>query len=666
MKTLLISLFLLTGIAGKLTAQEITLKIDQDPLVLNVGETKKLNIIAVDKHGEALEGGSYTYQMLRQEGFVPTSGAQVDSLGNVTGRTPGIYNLIVFRMDPANQSFAKKYVSVQVAHQSTAKVELLDFPEMIYSGTSFPLNVQVTDKSGHPVADQQVSISLTDPSIARVDALNNFYAEKPGSADLSVSSDGITNTVNFKVLKNPVIRLSMDASALVSKSRTGDVLSFNATPYDKSGNVVEIPVLYTVSSRVSEKGAGASGMIDADGRFVAEKPGTYTILATCGNVSTTANVQIEPRNVKRKIELVGQGQVSSEHTSDLWVWEGIDGRDYCVTGTWGSNGFAYFWDVTNPGVIKLIDSIQVDARTVNDVKVSEDGTICIISREGASNRRNGIVILDVKDPSDVKIISTYDQLLTGGVHNLFISKGHVYALSNGQRYDVINIEDPANPYKVGQFQLENPARAIHDVWIEDGIAYSSNWSDGIVIVDVGNGIANGSPENPVEVARSKVSGDANHAAFPYKSESTGKFYVIAGDEIFPLTFNPGTVTIPSGYLHFIDFSDLENPKEVARYELPEAGSHNFWIEDDLLYVAYYNGGLRVVDLSGDLMGDLYKQGREVAHYLPLDSQGYIPNAAMTWGAQPHKGHIFLSDHNSGLWSVKLSGEAPEGTQIEAK
>ena len=308
----------------------------------------------------------------------------------------------------------------------------------------------------------------------------------------------------------------------------------------------------------------------------------------------------------------------------------------------------------------------MDARTVNDVKVSEDGTVCIISREGASNRRNGIVILDVKDPSNVQIISTYDEQLTGGVHNLFIYDNHVYALSNGQRYDVINIEDPSNPYKVGKFQLENDARAIHDVWIEDGIAYSSNWNDGVVMVDVGNGIANGSPANPVEIARSKVQGDANHAAFPYKSKSTGKFYIIAGDEIFPLDFNPNKVTIPSGYIHFMDFTDLKNPKEVARYELPEAGSHNFWVEDDLLYIAYYNGGLRVVDISGDLMGDLYKQGREIAHYLPMESNGYLPNAAMTWGAQPHKGHVFMSDHNSGLWAVKLTGEAPEGTQIEAK
>ena len=53
----------------------------------------------------------------------------------------------------------------------------------------------------------------------------------------------------------------------------------------------------------------------------------------------------------------------------------------------GADGTAYFWDVKDPSNIKKIDSVQVDARTVNDVKVSEDGKTCVISREGASNRK---------------------------------------------------------------------------------------------------------------------------------------------------------------------------------------------------------------------------------------------------------------------------------------
>ena len=80
------------------------------------------------------------------------------------------------------------------------------------------------------------------------------------------------------------------------------------------------------------------------------------------------------------------------------------------------------------------------------------------------------------------------------------------------------------------------------MWIEDGIAYSSNWTDGLYLVDVGGvsqaeaagqtdqapipevraGVAGGSPENPVPFANYQYPSGWNHAAFPYRSASTDK------------------------------------------------------------------------------------------------------------------------------------------------
>ena len=82
-----------------------------------------------------------------------------------------------------------------------------------------------------------------------------------------------------------------------------------------------------------------------------------------------------------------------------------------------------------------------------------------------------------------------------------------------------------------------------------------------------------------------------------------------------------------------------------------------WVEDDKLYVAYYQGGLRIVDVSGELSGDLYRQGREIGWFMTGSRDGFRPNAAMAWGSQPYKGNIFVSDMNSGLWVVKV--EEPE-------
>ena len=159
----------------------------------------------------------------------------------------------------------------------------------------------------------------------------------------------------------------------------------------------------------------------------------------------------------------------------------------------------------------------------------------------------------------------------------------------------------------------------------------------------------------------------NHAAFPYTSPSTGKRYLFAGDEAFPYTGlsrgRGGTPIIAAGWIHVIDWSDWAHPREVARYQVPEAGSHNLWVEDETLYVGYYNGGLRVVDVSGELLGDLYAQGREIARFLPFDPDAFTANAPFVWGAQPFKGHIFFTDWNSGLWAVRLLPKTGPGRII---
>ena len=50
----------------------------------------------------------------------------------------------------------------------------------------------------------------------------------------------------------------------------------------------------------------------------------------------------------------------------------------------------------------------------------------------------------------------------------------MYAVNNGRKYDIVNIEDPKNPRAVGVVELDTPGHAVHDVWIEDGIMFP-NW-----------------------------------------------------------------------------------------------------------------------------------------------------------------------------------------------
>ena len=640
---------------------EITIKIEPENISLQVGEEVQLNGKAFSADGSVLSDSLLYFSRARQSLAVTRD-------GQLKAIQPGSYSVIAIYMDENNNRIMESH-PVDVVYPPLKSITLLNVQDKMYTNTHLEIETQVTDEADLTRENVDLSFS-TDNVIARVGTFGLLEAHEPGKTTLTVSADDIRTTKEIEILPNPVTSVEIQNSDI--EIRTGDVIHVNAKALDnRNREINDIPVSYSFTSRPDDNlGNAAPAQIADDGRFVANKPGFYTLIAKIGNEIARQTIRVEPRNVERRLELVGHGAVLDVHTSDLWIWEGVDGRDYAITGTWGANGAAYFWDVTDPSKITPIDTVVVDARTVNDVKISEDGTLAVITREGASNRRNGVVILDVRDPRNVEVISEYDENLTGGVHNVFLYEDHVYAVNNGRRYDIINIEDPSNPYTVSRFELDTPGHSIHDVWVEDGIAYSSNWQDGIVVTDVGsNRNANtpeghefgvGSPENPVKLGQYAYPNGWNHAAFPFKSESTGDFYVIGGDEAFPRGLPTRTNPVkPAGWMHFVKFDGWDNPEEVARYQIPEAGTHNMWVKGDTLYVAYYNAGLRIVDISGELMGNLYDQGREIARFEPNHPDALIPNTPFSWGPQPYKGHIFVSDWNSGLWAFKLIEEEEE-------
>lgn len=625
--------------------------IETTNLKMGVGEQIKL-AGHVTEAGGKIEGDVIFRSRDRKMVFV-------DSLGIAHAYLPGTASIIAFAQG------ARKNFEITVTFPPIAEITIDNIPSKIYAGAPIQLKYQVIDKAGLVREGAKVDMVSSNTKVATVDAFGNVRSLKAGSVSITSRIGDIENVVTLNIVKNPIVSITLTAEG--DEARTGDVFHFKAEALDSKGKVVEnVPIRFSFDGVADDVSSSAAGLIKQDGRFVADKPGNYTVTASAGTIAAYKSLRINPRDIERKMEFVGKGTVTEKFTSDLWVWESQDGRDYAVTGTWSADGTAYFWDVTDPANVERIDSIQVDARTVNDVKVSEDGNVTVISREGASNRKNGLVILDTSNPRDVKILSTFDKNMTGGVHNVFIDKGYVYALSAGQKYYIIDIKDPKNPIAVSKFELDTPGHSIHDVWVEDGIAYSSNWGDGIQLVDVGNGIAGGSPEHPKQFASYAYPSGDNHAAFPFHSKSTGKFYVIGGDEKFPYGENGSFLA--GGYLHMIDFTDLENPEEVARFELPFAGSHNFWVdnETETLYATFYNGGVRVIDISGELMGDLLAQGREINFYLPTDPNGFVPNAAQTWGAQLHKGHLFYSDMHSGLWISKVEPVKPKNVKIESK
>jgi hypothetical protein len=421
--------------------------------------------------------------------------------------------------------------------------------------------------------------------------------------------------------------------------------------------------------------APGKGEIGPDGSFVGYEAGTYTVSASLGARSAQTTVTLSARDVRRPATVLGSVVRSAFPTSEVWLHPT---QDIAYLGTHLGGDRVYVLDVSNPEDPKIIDSVTVNARVINDVMTDEQGKVLVITREGADDRKNGIVIASLENPRKPRIVGEFTQGVTAGVHSAYVYTQprfgtHVYLTNDGTgALHIVDITNPAQPKEVAQWKTPrvDAGRSLHDIDVRDGMVYASYWNDGLVILDVGKGIKGGSPSNPQLVSQYKYDLNAmykqveavdgpgfirgTHTAWRYKD------YVFIADEVFTNADIQALMTKQAsrayGRLQVIDVSDVLNPKSVAFYEPEYGGVHNVWVAGDTLYMGAYNAGFRAFDISGELRGDLRAQQREIAHVNPVSPNGFIPNFAMTWGVVVKNGIAYVNDFNSGLYIVRIGGK----------
>jgi hypothetical protein len=292
--------------------------------------------------------------------------------------------------------------------------------------------------------------------------------------------------------------------------------------------------------------------------------------------------------------------------------------------------------------------------TVSDVQVSEDGGLLVLSGERGTS--GGIYLYDLADPASPSFISS---ALVGsvGVHTVTLAdingRRYAFAARNAGTQDpallIYDVTDPETPTLVATRTYPERDYGIHDTFVRDGIAFAFVWNNpGLVIYDVGNGIRGGTPENPVELSRLVTSansiccGPSVHNGWWFHNPVSGeRRYLFVGQEGRSITGSSS-----SGDIHVVDVSDLSHPVEVAFFHMNGAGTHNFWMDEErqILYAAYYNGGVIALDVSGTLSGNL--SNRLISQVRP----GGAGNT-FTWGVQLANGFLYAIDMLSGLWQL---------------
>ncbi|MEO5816975.1 MAG: hypothetical protein ABIT20_17030 [Gemmatimonadaceae bacterium] len=403
-------------------------------------------------------------------------------------------------------------------------------------------------------------------------------------------------------------------------------------------------------------------------RFRTVAPAAIAFIAACSSsdaLSPDTSTIVSSNPVTMTV--LGRGDFKPVRTTGEIFVRGTT----AYTTTWG-NTFAqasafYIWDVA-ADVPRLVDSVKVDnAQTLGDIAVSDDGGLLVVAAEYVPG---AILVYSLANPRQPVLLSRFQSPQTiFGVHTAEIGRvnGKLYAFLGvdpgsgvGSQLTILDLSTPANPQQVFSTIIGSPY--VHDTFVRDGVLYLGLWNAGVAIWDIGGGGLGGTPSVPKEIGRVRTVNGHVHNIWWLKDPVTGiNRYAFIGEE------SPGSVgASSSGDVHVVDVSTMSAPKEVAYYTVAGAGTHNFSVDEPngILYAAYYNGGVRALDVRGDLgtctaaqkstplngtiaLCDLRKMGRELG--IGLLNQG---NSVYVWGVQYQGGMVYASDMPNGIWKLR--------------
>ena len=319
--------------------------------------------------------------------------------------------------------------------------------------------------------------------------------------------------------------------------------------------------------------------------------------------------------------------------NDVWGYTAPDGHEFALV---GHRTGTYIFDVsTNPHDPIEVGFIPGTISTWRDLKTH--GYYCYVVNESGG----GMDIISLEDPFNPYKVGSYTSS-TATAHNMFIADGYAYLVGSAgasaqtnswQGIIILELSDPENPTELGRWE----ETYIHDIYVKNDTAYACDIYNGsLAIIDVSD------KTNPTTMLVHNYSNYGCHAVWVTDDSK----YAVTGDEE------------NGGYVYIFDIQDFNNINMVATWypdepEVQNKSVHNVLIKDDLLYVSYYVYGTRIVDIS-----DPYNP-TEVGYYDWYPGQNGLYSG--NWGTYPFTGNglIYSTDYSgNGLFvmSYPFMGE----------
>jgi len=250
----------------------------------------------------------------------------------------------------------------------------------------------------------------------------------------------------------------------------------------------------------------------------------------------------------------------------------------------------------------------------------------------------GVVVVDVTDPAAPEIVGHFGSTPTPGdpknVHTLFIDDGKAYISLSGLGLEIYDIADPASPVRLGSFSSDS---YLHDLYVSGDRAYLNFFGAGMAIVDVSN------PAAPSEVGWFFTSPDVTTSHSNWVTQVGARRISVHGGEDW------------GAHVHIVDVTEGTGRFATAIGEWqtrPEVSVHNIMASGDRAYIAHYQDGIRVLDLSDPTAPT------QVAHYQTWPgydpAYGYIFfEGAVGLDLDLTRGRIYVADSHRGLMILEL-------------
>ena len=313
-----------------------------------------------------------------------------------------------------------------------------------------------------------------------------------------------------------------------------------------------------------------------------------------------------------------------------------------------------------PTDTEFADGLGIDSKRLPELEA--------VLKRGYEN--GGFKIYDISDKYSPKLLS-HTKTYGFGVHRFDVDEDYAYMSTEMEGYVgniLVNydISNPIKPEEVSRWWMEGQHLAggetptwsgytnrLHHAMRVGNEMWAAVWHAGFRVIDVTN---ISSPKTIASYNYHPPFPEPTHTVMPVPNLVSGRRIAIAVDEEHAHT-PPGRL---HGFMWVFDVTDFSDIKALSAFDVSELdspwsrapglfGAHQFRekIDDTLIYLTWFAGGLRVVDVADPM------NPSEVAHFIPSPAGNEV--APQTNDVDVDKnGLIYLIDRNYGMDILEMT------------